>query len=50
MFKTLPTWKGTMGYHRTKNVLYVMQVLGHKNIKNTLFYTQLEEAPIPRSD
>jgi integrase len=44
MFKTLRTWKGTMEYHRTKDVLYVMQVLGHKNIKNTLLYIQLEEA------
>ncbi len=44
MFKTLRTWKGTMEYHRTKDVLYVMQVLGHKNIKNTLIYIQLEEA------
>lgn len=43
-FKTLRTWKGTMEYHRTKDVLYVMQVLGHKNIKNTLIYIQLEEA------
>ena len=43
MFKTLRTWKGTMEYHRTKDVLYVMQVLGHKNIKNTLIYIQLEE-------
>ena len=33
-----------MEYHRTKDVLYVMQVLGHKNIKNTLIYIQLEEA------
>jgi len=44
MFKTLRTWKGTMEYHRTKDVLYVMQMLGHKNIKNTLIYIQLEEA------
>ncbi len=44
MFKTMRTWKGTMEYHRTKDVLYVMQVLGHKNIKNTLIYIQLEEA------
>lgn len=33
-----------MEYHRTKDVLHVMQVLGHKNIKNTLIYIQLEEA------
>lgn len=44
MFKTLRTWGGTMDYHRTKDVLYVMKRLGHKNIKNTLIYIQLEEA------
>ena len=33
-----------MEYHRTKDVLHVMQVLGHKNITNTLLYIQLEEA------
>jgi integrase len=44
MFKTLRTWKGTMEYHRTKDVLYVMQMLGHKNIKNNMIYIQLEEA------
>lgn len=27
-----------------KDILYVMQFLGHKNIKNTLIYVQLEEA------
>jgi hypothetical protein len=32
-----------MEYHRTKDILYVMQVLGHKNIKNTLLYVQLAE-------
>jgi len=30
-----------MEYHRTKDILYVMRLLGHKNIKNTLMYTQL---------
>jgi hypothetical protein len=30
-----------MEYAKTKDILYVMQVLGHKNIKNTLRYTQL---------
>ena len=30
-----------MEYHRTKDILHVMQVLGHKNIKNTLVYTHL---------
>jgi hypothetical protein len=30
-----------MEYHKTKDILHVMQMLGHKNIKNTLMYTQL---------
>jgi hypothetical protein len=30
-----------MEYHRTKDILHVMQLLGHRNIKNTLVYTQL---------
>ena len=40
-FKTFRHWKATMEYHRTKDILYVMKLLGHKNIKNTLIYTQL---------
>jgi integrase/DNA-directed RNA polymerase subunit RPC12/RpoP len=44
-FHTLRHWKATMEYHRTKDILYVMKVLGHKNIKNTLIYTQLVNFP-----
>ena len=40
-FHTFRHYKGTMEYARTKDILHVMQVLGHKNIKNTLIYTQL---------
>jgi integrase len=40
-FHTLRHWKATMEYHKTKDILHVMQLLGHKNIKNTLIYTQL---------
>jgi integrase len=43
-FHTFRYWKGTMLYHETKDIYYVMQKLGHKNIKNTLLYIQLEEA------
>jgi len=31
----------TMLYHRTKDILFVKQQLGHKNIETTLIYTQL---------
>jgi integrase len=40
-FKTLRHWKATMEYHRTRDILHVMNILGHKNIKNTLIYTHL---------
>ena len=30
-----------MEYHKTKDILHVMRLLGHKNIKNTLIYTHL---------
>jgi hypothetical protein len=33
-----------MLYHSHKDMYYVMQRLGHKNIKNTLLYVQVEEA------
>ena len=32
-----------MEYHRTKDILYVKQVLSHKHIENTLIYVQLAE-------
>lgn len=40
-FHTLRHWKATMEYHKTKDILHVMKTLGHKNIKNTMRYTQL---------
>jgi integrase len=42
-FHTLRHWKATMLYHQTKDILYVMNFLGHKSIKNTLLYVQLAE-------
>ena len=33
-----------MLYHKTKSEYYVMQQLGHRNIKNTLLYIDLEKA------
>jgi integrase len=40
-FHTLRHWKGTMEYSRTKNILWVKQLLGHKRIENTEVYTHL---------
>jgi len=44
-FHTFRHWKATMEYHKTKDILYVMKLLGHKSIKNTLVYTQLIDFP-----
>jgi hypothetical protein len=33
--------RATMEYAKTKDILHVMKMLGHKNIQNTLLYTQL---------
>ena len=30
-----------MEYHKTKDILHVMELLGHRDIKTTLIYTQL---------
>ncbi|MFP3985031.1 MAG: hypothetical protein ACLFU9_03560 [Candidatus Bathyarchaeia archaeon] len=30
-----------MEYHKTKDILHVMKMLDHRNIQNTLLYTQL---------
>jgi len=40
-FHTLRHWKATTEYHRTRDILYVKQLLGHKQIQNTMLYTQL---------
>jgi len=43
-FTTFRHWKGTMEYHKTKDILHVKKILGHKNIKNTLIYIDYEKA------
>jgi integrase len=40
-FHTFRHWKATTEYGKTKDILYVMKLLGHKDIKTTLIYTQL---------
>jgi len=36
-------FKATMEYHRTKDLLHVKRLLGHKDLRTTLRYTQLIE-------
>ena len=43
-FHTLRHWKATMEYHKTKDLLHVAQMLGHKSIDTTTLYIQIEKA------
>ena len=43
-FKTLRHFKGTILYHKTRDILHVKETLGHKDINNTLIYIHLEAA------
>ena len=40
-WKSLRHFKGTTEYVRTKDIVHVMRVLGHKSIKNTMIYINL---------
>lgn len=40
-FHTFRHWKTTMEYAKTKDILHVRKMLGHKDIKTTMIYTQL---------
>jgi integrase len=42
-FHTFRHFKATMEYSRTKDIIHVMHLLGHRSIANTLLYTQLIE-------
>jgi integrase len=41
---TFRHWKGTTEYHKTKDIIHVKTVLGHKNITSTMIYINLENA------
>jgi integrase len=40
-FHTLRHFKATMEYHKTKDLLHVQMILGHRSILSTRMYTQL---------
>jgi integrase len=41
---TLRHWKGTIEYHKTKDIIHVKYVLGHKTIESTMVYINIEQA------
>jgi len=40
-FHTSRHWKASVEYTKTKDILYVQKLLGHRSLKTTLRYTQL---------
>jgi len=43
-FHTFRHWKGTMEYHKTRDILHVQKMLGHRSLQNTLIYVNIEQA------
>jgi len=42
--RTFRHWKGTMEYHKTHDVYHVKRILGHKRLRSTEIYINLEQA------
>jgi len=42
-FHTMRHFRATLEYHRTKDIMHVMEFLGHKEIRNTVLYITLEK-------
>lgn len=43
-YTTFRHWKATIEYHRTKDLIYVQKLLGHKSIQSTMIYIDYEAA------
>ena len=43
-FHTLRHFGATMEYHKTKDIIHVKTVLGHRNIESTMIYINIESA------
>jgi hypothetical protein len=39
-----------MEYHKTKDIVHVKQLLGHRNIQNTMIYINIEKALFKETD
>ncbi len=44
-FRSLRHFKGNMEYHRTRDIVHVQRILGHRSISNTLRYIRLINFP-----
>jgi integrase/predicted RNA-binding Zn-ribbon protein involved in translation (DUF1610 family) len=42
--RTFRHWKGTIEYHKTHDVYHVKKILGHKRLRSTEIYINLEQA------
>jgi len=49
-FHTLRHWKATIEYHKTKDIIHVQQLLGHRDIKSTMIYISIEQAIFQESN
>ncbi len=47
---TFRHWKATTEYHKTQSILHVQQLLGHRDLRNTLIYINLEKALFQNAD
>lgn len=43
-FTTFRHWKGTVEYHRTRDIIFVQKLLGHKSVQSTMVYIDYEAA------
>ena len=43
-FTTLRHWKATSYYHEVRDILKVKQLLGHKTLRSTMIYIDIEKA------
>jgi len=46
-FHTFRHWFATNLYHKTKDIVHVQRMLGHRSISNTMIYIHIEEALFP---
>ena len=49
-FHTFRHWKATMEYHKTKDILHVKNFLGHKSVRNTEIYINIEHTLFQDAD